>query len=104
MDKKGVELSINAIVVIVLALFVLVVLFFVLQRGIIGGTQKYFNLSESAEKEIRAENVCAKIFSGRMCYPSSCPDSYVEISGDWADCRKESNSAESGSVVCCEKK
>jgi len=97
MNKKGVELSINAIVIIILALLVLVVLFFVIQKGIIQGTTNYFNFSESAEKEIASDKICAKMFSGRMCYKSPCPESYIEISGDWDDCKKIQS-------ICCEKK
>lgn len=97
MDKKGIELSLNTIVIIILALVVLVTLLFVLQRGIIGGTNKYFNFSEQAEKEIRSGDTCAKMFSGRMCYLPPCPDTYVEIAGKWTDCEKTSS-------ICCEKK
>ncbi len=96
MNTKGMELSINAIVVIILALFVLVVLFFILQRGIIGGSNKYFNFSEQAEKEIRSGDTCEKMFSGRMCYSSPCPESYVQIAGKWTDCEKDGR-------ICCEK-
>lgn len=100
MNKKGIELSLNTIVIIILALLVLVALIFVLQRGIIGGTQKYFNFSEQAEKEIRSGDTCAKMFSGRMCYKSPCPDTYVQIDGDWADCKKPGSTG----TICCEKK
>lgn len=96
MDKKGVELSINTMIIVILGLVVLVVLFYAIQRGITGGTNKYFNFSQEAENQLKAENTCAKMFSGRMCYQSACPASYVEISGDWEDCKKNSR-------ICCEK-
>lgn len=100
MNKRGIELSVNTMVIIILALIVLVSLVFVLQKGIIGGTNKYFNFSEQAEKDIRSETTCEKMFSGKMCYKSPCPESYVEIAGDWADCKKPG----SAGPICCEKK
>lgn len=96
MDKKGIELSINTIIVIILALFVLVVLFFVLQRGIIGGSNKYFNFSDTVEKDIQSSRTCAKLFSGRMCLAACDPKIMIDWGAGWDDC--------TGSTpTCCER-
>lgn len=79
------ELSINTIIVIVLGLLVLVILIFILQKYIHEGTQKYFNLSEEAEKQIRADDVCEKMFSGRVCLPSC--NNTVDLGAEWKDCK-----------------
>jgi len=94
MNKKGIELSINSIVIIILALLVLVVLFFVIQKGISDGTNKYFNFSESAEKEITSDKTCAKMFSGRVCLPGCDSKTMVDWGTDWTDCK---------GAHCCEK-
>lgn len=84
MNKKGVELTVNTIIVVALGLLVLFVLFFVLQKNILGGSQRYINLSLEAERELKSQNICEKLFSGRACM-ENC-GMYEEIPGQWTDC------------------
>jgi len=88
MNKKAVSLSVNTIIIIALGLLVLFVLFYVLQSNILGGSKRYMNLSLEAEKDIRAENVCEKLFSGRQCLSTEeCSKrGYVDLGAGWIDC------------------
>jgi hypothetical protein len=86
MNKKGVELTINTVVVVILALLVLVILFFVLKTFIFKGTAGYINLTLEAEKDIKAKNICEKMFYSRRCM-SACTADYIDHGTDWDDCK-----------------
>ena len=94
MDKKGGEMSIQAIIMIVLGLVVLVILIIVFRGQIGKGTLKYQNLSEEAFQEAKGK-VCEGFLLGRECMPTSCSTGYRKALGKgWTDCNQ--------GEVCCE--
>lgn len=93
MNKKGVELTVNTIIIVALGLLVLFIMFFVLQKNLIGGSEKYLNFSEETERELRAKNICEKIFSGRVCM-DDCTNKYELVPGKFTDCEDKGE-------VCC---
>lgn len=84
MNKKGVELTINTIIIVALGLLVLLVMFYIIPKFIVGGSNKYLNFSLETERELKAGDICEKIFSDRVCM-ASC-DNFEEIPGTWKDC------------------
>jgi hypothetical protein len=85
MNKKGVELTVNTVIIVALGLLVLFIMFFVLQKNLIGGSEKYLNFSLETERELRAGDICQKIFSDRVCM-KTCTG-YQELPGPWKDCK-----------------
>ncbi len=85
MNKKGVSLSINTLVIIALAILVLFVLSFFLSTTIRDNVKKYLTLSEAAEKDINATNICEKMFTDRRCM-ANC-GKYQDLGTDWKDCK-----------------
>jgi hypothetical protein len=94
MNKKGVELTVNTIIIVALGLLVLFIMFFILQKNLIQGSDKYLNFSEETERELKAKNICEKLFSGRVCM-EDCTGKYTEVPGTWDDCAKDDK-------ICCE--
>ena len=96
MDKKGVELSIQAVIVLVLGLIVLVILIVVVRSQIMKGTERYTTIGKEAEKEFTDQ--CAGIFRQRTC-EAACTTGFKEVlpvpKNGWTDC-------ESGES-CCKK-
>ena len=93
MDKKGVELSIQAIIVLVLGLIVLVILIIVIRGQIGKGTLKYTNITAEAEKEFKGDR-CTGFLLPRIC-ADSCPKGYeIDLGTGFKDCKLKH---------CCEK-
>ncbi|MBW2969076.1 hypothetical protein KY304_01405 [Candidatus Woesearchaeota archaeon] len=101
MSKKGVSLSVNTIVVVVLALLVFVIVLYLLQSNISKSSKQYLNLTDQVEKDIQSKDVCAKMFSGRYCYSPKkseiCPEGYSVVYplNEWKDCDVGQNCCES---------
>lgn len=95
--RKAQGLSINTIVIAALALVVLVLLILVVRTQLQKGTQKYIDISGTAEKEAKAKDICETMFAlhTRKCIAGSCPKDFIQLPGDWTDCKTTGK-------ICCE--
>lgn len=86
--RKAQGLSINTIVIAALALVVLVLLIMVVQTQLRKGTQRYLNISGSAEQEAKSKDICETMFAlhSRRCATACGGDFPVELPGSWTDC------------------
>jgi hypothetical protein len=83
LNKKGVELSTNLIIIIVLGIIVLIVAVIFFRTQVTKGAEKYDTISSGLDK-------CESFFGNRECRVS-CDNFGKEvkpIGGDWADCGK----------------
>lgn len=93
MNKKGMELTMNTIIIAVLSLVVLAVLIglFVRQVGKTSGgySDIYSNVTT------QQEDVCSSLIKGTSCVTADkCPDPSKQKPGSWDDCQAPK--------VCCE--
>ncbi len=98
--RKGVELTLQTVVVAILVLLVLVVLAIVFQRLVGKTVADLFGISNDTTAEARGEK-CASVWLGRSCVASSADctkDGYGRPlptpAKPWPDC---------SSGVCCER-
>lgn len=67
MKKKGVELSIQTMILIALGVIVLVLLIWIIRGQISKGASQYWNISETATGEAKADKCKAGFFTHRDC-------------------------------------
>ena len=94
MNKKGVSLQVNMIIIIVLGLIALVIAIVFLRTQITKGAEKYEEIGAALEK-------CEGLFKNRECM-ASCPSPEQKvrpIGSGWADCGK---GEKIGKPDCCE--
>jgi len=72
MDKKGVELTVNTLIIIALALIVLVVIVFMFMQGVRQGGTAFFGC-ESRGGQCLTPEKCEN-GNGRIDYTSTCPN------------------------------
>jgi hypothetical protein len=96
--RKAQGLSINTIVIAALALVVLILLILVVRTQLQKGTQKYIDISGTAEKEAKSKDICETMFAlhTRKCVSGACPKDFVALPGSWADC------TDAKGTTCCE--
>lgn len=108
MSKKGIELTMQTIIVAVLMLIVLVVLIMVFRGQIGKSSQRYFAIGNQSEQELQATDKCMTLFGNRRCL-NECPVEEIKVPGGesryvvwtpvpagakgWSDCK----------ATCCER-
>jgi hypothetical protein len=104
--KRGQGLSLNTIVLAVLALIVLFLLIWLFRTHLQKGSQKYVNITSEAEREARTKEICESMFAlrTRNCVESeaACTGKglgFNPVKGAWSDCNAKYKTATS---VCCE--
>ena len=101
MKKKGVELAVGTVIMIVLGLAVLVILILVVRQQVTKGAKSYTEIGE----QVTMSGGCSNILEGRACVKGSCPPDMDTVSGTWADCNeKGQKSSPPTSYTCCKKK
>lgn len=100
MNKKGTSLSIETVVVVVIALLVLIVVGYIFSTQISQSTKQYVNVSKSMETEIKLKSNCEELFSTKKCMPlETCNiKGLINIGSDWKDCKAKSTP---GHVLYC---
>lgn len=100
-DKKGAEIAISTIVMIVLGLAVLVILILVVRQQVTKGAGQYGEISES----IGGGAGCFNILEGRSCVKGrNCPPDMTPVTGTWPDCVEKGKATKPQSTfVCCKK-
>ncbi len=92
--KKGVELSLQTIVVAALSVIVLIVVILVFGGQVRKAIWGYNDVSNASIQESQGKR-CASIFiPDRKCVQTGCPDGYAEVDGEWKDCQNG---------LCCER-
>lgn len=96
MKKKGVQLSIQTMILIVLGLIVLVLLIWIIRGQISKGGSQYWNISETAMEEAKSNKCKSGFFTHRQCAAScgSIVDDYF-----WHNIGKMG----CPSGICCER-
>lgn len=96
MNKKGVQLSIQTMILIVLGLIVLVLLIWIIRGQISKGGSQYFNISETAAGEAKMDKCKSGFFTRRQCAGScgSIVDDYFWHNIGKLDCK---------TGTCCER-
>ncbi len=94
--RKAQGLSINTIVIAALALVVLFLLIMVVRTQLQKGTQRYLNISGSAEQEAKSKDICETMFAlhTRKCVAGGCPKDFIPLPSGWSDCKD--------GKTCCE--
>lgn len=91
--KRGQNLTLGTVGMIVLVLIVVTILALVFRDFITGGSHQLRNMSETAKFD---PDKCANVFLGRACYESCDQPGLASVPGSFADCRDEG-------LVCCER-
>jgi hypothetical protein len=85
-DKKGVELSLQAIVIAALAVIALVVILIIFGSQIRKAIFGYNDVTNNSIGTIKGNN-CGSLFSmDRKCFASGCPTGWKPVPGSWSDC------------------
>ncbi len=101
MNKKGVELGINTVVVFILALLVLVFFSYILSSQFQSKTKAYKHVTEEFEKDIKTRAVCEEIFSTKRCLPLETCNALglINLGVDWKDCKDKATPGHT--LYCC---
>ncbi|MCX6709284.1 MAG: hypothetical protein NTW67_06600 [Candidatus Woesearchaeota archaeon] len=100
--KKGAEMAINTIIMVILGLVVLVILILVIRQQVTKGASKYTEIGE----DVTATGGCYSLFEGRSCVKGTgCPPppDMVTVPGTWPDCQAKAEKQKT-SFVCCKSK
>jgi len=96
--KKGAEMAINTVIMIILGLIVLVILILVVRQQVTKGAAKYTELGDQAT----ATGGCSSFLEGRSCVKGTCPPDMKPVAGTWADCEAKKDKPKQGDrYVCC---
>ena len=100
-NKRGAEMAINTVIMIILGLIVLVIIILVVRQQVTKGASKYTELGEQAT----ATGGCSSFLEGRSCVKGgSCPKGMKapkEGLNGWADCEAKAQK-EKTTYVCCQ--
>ncbi len=104
--KKGAEMAINTVIMIILGLVVLVILILVIRQQVTKGASKYTEIGE----DVTTTGGCYNLIEGRSCVKGSCPpDMKEDTTGTWQDCvdkgkRETEKTGKTVSYKCCKSK
>ena len=109
MKKKGVEMAVGTVIMIVLGLIVLVILIIVVRQQVTRGAAKIGEIGE----EVTTTGGCFDLIQGMSCIKvltGRCPKGMKAPSkgqDGWADCIEKTDKlrdrAQKGTYICCQK-